>query len=100
MKHEQPACPQEISDGKPAIVIVDNDDFKIDTLTGSATVAHRTNVMFLQPKMYETKAGAEQPAKCVKKELTALLKQTRAELTQLRQYRCPLVARVNHHLGP
>ncbi|KAI4827014.1 hypothetical protein KUCAC02_030442, partial [Chaenocephalus aceratus] len=26
-------CPQEIADSKPAIVIVDNDDFKIDTLT-------------------------------------------------------------------
>ena len=30
-------CPQEIADGKPAIVIVDNDDFKIDTMTGNAS---------------------------------------------------------------
>jgi len=43
-------CPQEIADSKPAIVIVDNDDFKIDTMTGSATGAHRTNVMYVQPE--------------------------------------------------
>ena len=48
-------CPQEITDGKPAIVIVDNDDFKVDTMTGNATGAHRTNVMFLQPESYEKK---------------------------------------------
>ncbi|KAI9517797.1 hypothetical protein NQZ68_000966 [Dissostichus eleginoides] len=40
-------CPQEIADSKPAIVIVDNDDFKIDTMTGNSTGAHRTNVMFV-----------------------------------------------------
>ena len=39
-------CPQEIADQKPAIVIVDNDDFKIDTMTRTAAGAHRTNVMF------------------------------------------------------
>jgi len=50
---------------------------------------YRTNVMFLQPKSYEKKACAEQPAKPVKKELSALLKQKCAELTQLQQYRCP-----------
>ncbi|KAK5933636.1 hypothetical protein CgunFtcFv8_014099 [Champsocephalus gunnari] len=33
-------CPQEIADSKPAIVIVDNNDFKIDTLTGNSTGAH------------------------------------------------------------
>jgi len=46
-------CPQEIADGKPAIMIVDNDDFRIDTLTDTAKCAHRTNVMLLQPKSYE-----------------------------------------------
>ena len=39
--------------GKPAIVIVDNDDFKIDTLTGNANGAHRTNVLYVQPEKYE-----------------------------------------------
>ena len=33
-------CPQEIADSKPAIVIVDNDDFKIDTMAGNSTGVH------------------------------------------------------------
>ena len=43
-------CPMEISEGSPCVVVVDNDDFKSDTLTGDATAAHRTNVMFIQPE--------------------------------------------------
>ena len=50
---ESTTCPQEIAYGRPAIVVVDNDDFKIDSLTGNATGAHRTNVMFVQPEKYE-----------------------------------------------
>lgn len=46
-------CQPEIADGKPAIVIVDNNDFKIDTLLGNAAVAHRTNVMFLQSVTFQ-----------------------------------------------
>ena len=45
-------CPLEITD-KSIIAIVDNDDFKIDTLTGNAAGAHRTNAMFVQPMNYE-----------------------------------------------
>ncbi|KAL8611988.1 hypothetical protein ACOMHN_048484 [Nucella lapillus] len=30
-------CPPEIANDRPAIVIVDNDDFKVDTTTGCAT---------------------------------------------------------------
>ena len=40
-------CPRGIAYGKPPIVIVDNDDFKIDTLTGNASGAHRTNVLYV-----------------------------------------------------
>ena len=47
--------PQEIAYGRPAIVVVDNNNFKIDSLTGNATGAHRTNVMFVQPEKYEKK---------------------------------------------
>ena len=36
--------PQEIARDDPAICIVDNDDFKIDTLTGNSQQIHRTNV--------------------------------------------------------
>ena len=82
-------CPQEIADDIPAIVIVDNDDFKIDTMTGNATAAHRTNVMFVQPLRYEKKPDDEPPAKLVKREISAQLKQKCAELTHVRQYRCP-----------
>ena len=40
-------CPLEIADGKPGVLIVDNDDFQNDTLTGGGT-SHRTNCMFIQ----------------------------------------------------
>ncbi len=83
-------CPQEIADDKPAIVIVDNDDFKIDTMTGCATGAHRTNVMFVQPQSYEKKPEEGSAAMLMnKKTISALLKQKCAELTQVHQYRCP-----------
>ena len=48
-------CPQEIVDEKPVIVIVDNDDFNIDTMTGCAKPAHRKNVMFVQLDHYQKK---------------------------------------------
>jgi hypothetical protein len=82
-------CPQEIADGKPAVVIVDNDDFKVDTMTGNATGAHRPNVMFVQPQDYEKKPSEELPAKLSKKDISAELKQKCADLTEVQQYRCP-----------
>jgi len=39
-------CSIELAVGKPAITIVDNDDFNSDTLTGAGQ-SHRTNVMFV-----------------------------------------------------
>ena len=41
------ACPHEIAEDRPGVVIVDNDDFRNDTLTGGNT-SHRTNVMYVQ----------------------------------------------------
>ena len=42
-------CPNEIRDGVPAVVIVDNDDFiKNDTLTGEVKCPQRTNAMYVQ----------------------------------------------------
>lgn len=35
------------------MVVVDNDDFKIDSLTGNATGAHRPNVLFVQQEKYK-----------------------------------------------
>jgi len=40
-------CPKEIAEGKPGVIIVDNDDFQNDTLTGGNT-SRRTNVMYVQ----------------------------------------------------
>ena len=83
-------CPHEIADGKPSIVIIDNDDFKYDTMTGNATRAHRTNVMYVQPENYEKKSEEEPAARVIKKkEISAQLKQKCAELNQVQQYRCP-----------
>ena len=39
-------CPAEIAEGKVGTVIIDNDDFKDDDLTGGTTT-HRTNMMFV-----------------------------------------------------
>ena len=46
-------CPRAIAYGKPPIVIVNNDDFKIDMLIGNATGAHGTNALYVPPKLYE-----------------------------------------------
>ena len=44
-------CPNEIAEDKPGVIIVDNDDFQNDTLTGGNTL-HRTNVMYVQQATY------------------------------------------------
>ena len=84
--------------------IVDNDDFRIDTLTGNAAGAHRTNVMFVQPVNYEEKSLDPVPGDTKKKEVTSQLRQKCAELTQVRQYRCPLGSKseppLRHRTGP
>ena len=45
---ENETCPPETTDDYPAVVIMDNDDFDTDTLTGASETNHRTNVMFVQ----------------------------------------------------
>ena len=45
---ENNCCPSEIADEYPAVVAVNNDDFKTDTLTGVSETNCRTNVMFVQ----------------------------------------------------
>ena len=44
------SCPSEIANKCPAIVVMDNDDFKTVTLTGASETNHQTNVMFVQNK--------------------------------------------------
>ena len=45
---ENGRCPSEIANKYPAVVVMDNDDFKTDILTGASETNHRTNVMFVQ----------------------------------------------------
>ena len=45
---ENRSCSSEIANKYPVVVVMDNDDFKMDTLTGASETNHRTNVMFVQ----------------------------------------------------
>ena len=58
--------PREVAKDVPAICIVDNDDFKIGTLTGNSQQAHRTNVMFVQRPSIEHKSTLENISHSVK----------------------------------
>ena len=42
------SAPSEIANDLPAIVVMDKDDYKTDSLTGTPDSNHRTNVMFVQ----------------------------------------------------
>ena len=48
-------CVAGIVADKPPTVIVDNADFKFDTLTGNALGYYQTNVLYVQPAQYEEK---------------------------------------------
>ena len=39
-------CPNEIAENIPGVIVVDNDDFRNDALTGGDT-SHRTNLMYV-----------------------------------------------------
>ena len=45
-------CPNEIVENTPGAILVDNDDFRNDTLTGGDT-SYRNNVMYVQPLTLE-----------------------------------------------
>ena len=81
-------CPQALAEGKPGIAIIDNDDFKLDSLTGKAEGAHRTNVMFVQPVEYEIK-NHNRPSETKKKDITKKLLEKCEALTHVEQYKCP-----------
>ena len=53
-------CPHGIAYGKPPIIIVDNNDFKIDALTGNASGAHRTTMLYMQPDRTKKKVTMAQ----------------------------------------
>ena len=51
-------CAPELAENYPATAIMDNDDFKEDTLTG-ADNSNRTNLMFVQPSNIHTSKVAQ-----------------------------------------
>ena len=83
-------CPPGIADDEPAIVIFDNDNFPIDTITGNASGAHRTNVMFVQPENLEEVEGNQPDLRLRKKNFVASkLREVCSNLTDVKQYVCP-----------
>ena len=46
-------CPPQLLNGFPGTAIIDNDDFREDTLAGGVT-SHRTNMMFVQSEKLES----------------------------------------------
>ena len=51
-------APEEIKSGLPGIAIIDNDDFREDTLSGGGTT-HTTNMLLLQCEPGESLAPTE-----------------------------------------
>jgi len=65
-------CPNEIAEGKPGVIIFDNNDFQNDILTGANT-SHRTNVMYVQWVSFENHGPqCEEQVKDVKALLSTL----------------------------
>jgi len=85
-------CPFELAEGKPAIAIVDNDDFKSDTLTGAGQ-SHRTNVMFVQPESFDTELPSENhedrpvPGANFASNLSTTLKELGSEMQKVNPYK-------------
>ena len=94
-------CSLDIADNKPIIAIVDNDDFKVDTLTGNAAGAHRNYKVCTASELRNESLEDPVPGDTKKKEVASKLRQKCAELTQVRQHRCPLVEPpLRHRTGP
>lgn len=80
-------CPSELAFGKPAIAVVDNDDFKSDTLTGAGQ-AHRTNVMFVQPETFdEPSENQEDRTNMTPQFLSTSLKEIGSEMQHVKPYK-------------
>eukprot|EP00112_Aurelia_sp_Birch-Aquarium-sp1_P018096 Seg4270.2 transcript_id=Seg4270.2/GoldUCD/mRNA.D3Y31 product="hypothetical protein" protein_id=Seg4270.2/GoldUCD/D3Y31 len=75
-------CPREIASGYPATAVMDNDDFKDDTLTGADT-SHRTNVMFVQREELQTSCHSDRPVLATHNDLRAVAD----DLNKVRPYK-------------
>lgn len=72
-------CPNEIAENIPGVILVDNDDFRNDTLTGGDT-SHRTNVMYVQPVSLEFHDSLSDNRITDVKALSTRLKEKAAEI--------------------
>ena len=84
-------CPFELAEGKPTIAVVDNDDFKTDTLTGAGQ-PHRTNVMFVQPESFDNHSSESTkdrpvPSATLASTLSASLKELGSQMQQITPYK-------------
>lgn len=80
-------CPPDITYGKQAIVIVDNDYLKIDMLTGNATGAHRINMLYMQLESYEKEGNNDSTTAqdVTKRKMSKELDMKCKELTNMQQ---------------
>ena len=80
-------CPAELAEGEPAVCILDNDNFRMDTLTGAAPQANRTNVMFIQPECLKNQVQSvdipDKSASC----LSASLKELNKTMKDITPYK-------------
>ena len=83
-------CLRGIAYENPPIVVVDNDDFKTDMLTGNASCAHWTNVLYVQPRSYEEESNNDSATaqNVTKKEVSKKLNVKCEKLTKLQEYVC------------
>ena len=85
-------CPFELAEEKPAVAIVDNDDFKSDTLTGAGQ-PHRTNVMFVQPESFDSEPSSQndgdrpRPSARLATSLSTSLKELGSEMQKVNPYK-------------
>ena len=82
---ENGSCPSEIGNKYPVVVVMDNDGFKTDTLTGASKTNHGTNVMFVRNEDLSEHniRGATAPTLINPKRLKDLVK----ELNKLNPYK-------------
>ena len=78
-------CPNEIAENTPGVIIVDNDDFRNDTLIGGDT-SHRTNVMYVQPLTLEDYGSGDGERINKGKVLSSKLKEITEGMTSHERY--------------
>ena len=81
-------CTEDIKEGVPSITIIDNDDFREDTLTGGGTT-HTTNMVLLQSESNanESHPPTERLAEVLEVPSFALRKYLHIERTAIDPYK-------------